>query len=157
MGAQSQFESEQRCGTVPGQAIFAKGPTQDVVFFEDINSKRNDLKVAGCKSMAFGCFYLGIPCAIYYGLQADGEPYEALFKTFGGTKIGGFKIEKHRECCVSPDDSLPKTEAVVHFGSMTAEQRRLALVVMMQGAALAAHPKEKGGGGGGDGGGGGGG
>ena len=157
VGAQSQFESEQRCGTVPGQAIFAKGPTQDVVFFEDLNSKRNDWKVAGCKSMAFGCFYLGIPCAIYYGLQADGEPYEALFKTFGGTEIGGFKIEKHRECCVSPDDSLPKTEAVVHFGSMTAEQRRLALVVIMQGAALAAHPKEKGGGGGGDGGGGGGG
>ena len=156
-GMSSQFESKQRCGTVPGQAIFAKGPTQDVVFFEDFNSKRNDWKVAGCKSIAFGCFYLGIPCAIYYGLQADGEPYEALFKTFGGTKIGGFKIEKHRECCVSTDDSLPKTEAVVHFGSMTAEQRRLALVVIMHGAALAAHPKEKGGGGGDGGGGGGGG
>jgi len=156
-GASSTFESKQRCGTVPGQAIFAKGPTQDVVFFEDFNSKRNDWKVAGCKSIAFGCFYLGIPCAIYYALQADGEPYEALFKTFGGTKIGGFKIEKHRECCVSTDDSLPKTEAVVHFGSMTAEQRRLALVVIMHGAALAAHPKEKGGGGDGSGGGGGGG
>jgi len=157
LGVSSQFESEQRCGTVPGQAIFAKGPTQDVVFFEDLNSKRNDWKVAGCKSLAFGCFYLGIPCAIYYGLQAEGEPYEALFKTFGGTEIGGFKIEKHRECCVSPDNSLPKTEAVVHFGSMTAEQRRLALVAIMHGAALAAHPKEKGGGGGGDSGGGGGG
>ena len=156
-GMSSQFESKQRCGTVPGQAIFAKGPTQDVVFFEDFNSKRNDWKVAGCKSIAFGCFYLGIPCAIYYGLQADGEPYEALFKTFGGTEIGGFKIEKHRECCVTTDDSLPKTEAVVHFGSMTAEQRRLALVVIMHGAAMAAHPKEKGGGGGDGGGGGGGG
>ena len=151
LGVSSQFESEQRCGTVPGQAIFAKGPTQDVVFFEDFNSKRNDWKVAGCKSIAFGCFYLGIPCAIYYGLQAEGEPYEALFKTFRGTEIGGFKIEKHRQCCVSGDDSLPKTEAVVHFGNMTAEQRRLALVAIMQGAALAAQPQEGGGGGGGGG------
>ena len=145
----------QRCQP-PGQAIHAKGPTQDVVFAEDFNSKRNDLKLLGMKIMIFSCFTLNL-CALFPLCAADGEPYEALFKTFGGTEIGGFKIEKHRECCVTTDDSLPKTEAVVHFGSMTAEQRRLALVVIMHGAALAAHPKEKGGGGGDGGGGGGGG
>ena len=99
--------------------------------------------------MAF--YILGLPCMAYAHQKADGEPYEALFKTFRGTEIGGFKIEKHRQCCVSGDDSLPKTEAVVHFGNMTAEQRRLALVAIMQGAALAAQPQEGGGGGGGGG------
>ena len=145
-----------RCCVPLGRATDAKGPSQDIVFAEDLNNKRNDLKALGAKIMLFSCFTLNL-CAVLPLCAAENEPYEALFKTFGGTKIGGFKIEKHRECCVSPDDSLPKTEAVVHFGSMTAEQRRLALVVLMQGAALAAHPKEKGGGGGGDGGGGGGG
>ena len=145
----------QRCQP-PGHAINAKGPTQDVVFAEDFNSKRNDLKLLGMKIMIFSCFTLNL-CALFPLCAADGEPYEALFKTFGGTEIGGYKIEKHRECCDPSDNSLPKTEAVVHFGSMTAEQRRLALVVIMHGAALAAHPKEKKGGGGDGGGGGGGG
>ena len=139
----------QRCQP-PGQAIHAKGPTQDVVFAEDFNSKRNDLKLLGMKIMIFSCFTLNL-CALFPLCAADGEPYEALFKTFGGTEIGGYKIEKHRECCDPSDNSLPKTEAVVHFGSMTAEQRRLALVAIMQGAAGAAHPKEGGGGGGGGG------
>ena len=135
----------------PGPAIYAKGLTQDVVFAEDFNSKRNDLKLLGMKIMIFSCFTLNL-CALFPLCAADGEPYEALFKTFGGTEIGGYKIEKHRECCDPSDNSLPKTEAVVHFGSMTAEQRRLALVAIMQGAAGAAHPKEGGGGGGGGGG-----
>ena len=47
----------QRCQP-PGQAIHAKGPTQDVVFAEDFNSKRNDLKLLGMKIMIFSCFTL---------------------------------------------------------------------------------------------------
>ena len=149
-GVVGMEENQHRCGvSAPGQAIYAKGPTQDVVFAEDLYSKRNDWKAFGGKFMAF--YILGLPCMAYAHQKADGEPYEALFKTFRGTEIGGFKIEKHRQCCVSGDDSLPKTEAVVHFGNMTAEQRRLALVAIMQGAALAAHPQEGGGGGGGGG------
>ncbi len=131
----------QRCQP-PGQAIHAKGPTQDVVFAEDFNSKRNDLKLLGMKIMIFSCFTLNL-CALFPLCAADGEPYEALFKTFGGEEIGGYKIEKFLECC--QENALPKTEAVVHFGSMTAEQRRLALVTMMQGAAVWAHPQEGGG------------
>ena len=137
----------------PGPAIYAKGLTQDVVFAEDFNSKRNDLKALGLQIMLFSCFWVGLPCWLSTCAQADGEPYEALFKTAGGAEIGGFKIETHRECFDLSNNTLPKTEAVVRFGSMTAEQRRLALVTIMQGAAMAAHPKEGGGGGGGGGGG----
>ena len=133
----------------PGPAIYAKGLTQDVVFAEDFNSKRNDLKALGCQIMLFSCFWVGLPCWLSTFAQADGEPYEALFKTAGGAEIGGFKIETHRECFDLSNNTLPKTEAVVRFGSMTAEQRRLALVTIMQDAAMAAHPKEGGGGGGG--------
>ena len=136
----------------PGPAIYAKGLTQDVVFAEDFNSKRNDLKALGLQIMLFSCFWVGLPCWLSTCAQADGEPYEALFKTAGGAEIGGFKIETHRECFDLSNNTLPKTEAVVRFGSMTAEQRRLALVTIMQGAAMAAHPKEGGGGGGGGGG-----
>ena len=82
-------------------------------------------------------------CALLPLCAADDEPYEALFKTVGGEEIGGYKIESFREC--GQENSLPKNEAVVHFGSMTVEQRRLALVTMMQGAAVAAHPQEGGG------------
>ena len=124
-GVVGMEENQHRCGvSAPGQAIYAKGPTQDVVFAEDFNSKRNDLKLLGMKIMIFSCFTLNL-CALFPLCAADGEPYEALFKTFRGTEIGGFKIEKHRQCCVSGDDSLPKTEAVVHFGNMTAEQLSL--------------------------------
>ena len=134
-----------------GNAIFAKGPTLDVVFAEDQYSKRNDLMVQGGKIMLYSCFTLAL-CALFPLCAADGEPYEALFKTSDGTEIGGLKIETYPQCCGPSDNRLPKAEAVVHFGSMTAEQRRLALVTIMQGAAMAAHPKEGGGGGGGGGG-----
>mmetsp|Transcript_11238 Transcript_11238/g.41647 ORF Transcript_11238/g.41647 Transcript_11238/m.41647 type:complete len:98 (+) Transcript_11238:513-806(+) len=97
--------------------------------------------------MFFTRFWVGLPCWLSAFLQADGEPYEALFKTSGGTEIGGFKIEKYPKMCETSENSLPKAEAVVHFGSMTAEQRRLALVTIMQGAAGWAHPKGGGGGG----------
>jgi hypothetical protein len=126
----------------PGQAIHAKGPSQDIVFAEDFNNKRNGLKSLALKMIIFSCFTLNL-CALLPLCAADDEPYEALFKTVGGEEIGGYKIEKFGECC--QENSLPKTEAVVHFGSMTAEQRRLALVTMMQGAAVGAHPSEGGG------------
>ena len=126
----------------PGHAIHAKGPSQDIVFAEDFNNKRNDLKGLGMKIMIFSCFTLNL-CALLPLCAADDEPYEALFKTVGGEEIGGYKIESFREC--GQENSLPKNEAVVHFGSMTVEQRRLALVTIMQGAAVAAHPQEGGG------------
>jgi hypothetical protein len=131
-----------RCCVPAGQAIHAKGPSQDIVFAEDLNNKRNDLKALGMKIMVFSCFTLNL-CALLPLCEAENEPYEALFKTVGGEEIGGYKIETPSGCC--QENSLPKTEAVVHFGSMTAEQRRLALVTMMQGAAVWAHPEEGGG------------
>jgi hypothetical protein len=142
------------CAPPAPQAIFAKGPTLDVMFAEDQYSKRNDLKNRASAIMCFTCFWVGLPCWLSACLQADDEPYEALFKTSGGTEIGSYKVEKFPTCCRHSYERglLPDTEAVVHFGSMTAEQRRLALVTIMQGAAMAAHPPEGGGGGGGGGG-----
>ena len=139
----------------PG-AIFAKGPNGDVVFAENEYSKRNDLLVRACKIGCYTCCLFGLPCALSACLQAGGEPYEALFKTSGGTEIGSYKVEKFQNCCGPSFERgrLPDTEGVVHFGSMTAEQRRLALVTIMHGAAMAAEPPERGGAGGGGGGGG---
>ena len=131
-----------RCCVPLGRATHAKGPSQDIVFAEDLNNKRNDLKALGAKIMLFSCFTLNL-CAVLPMCAAENEPYEALFKTVGGEEIGGYKIETGSGCC--QENSLPKHEAVVHFGSMTAEQRRLALVTMMQGAAVWAHPEEGGG------------
>jgi len=138
----------------PG-AIFAKGPNGDVVFAENEYSKRNDLLVRACKIGCYTCCLFGLPCALSACLQAGGEPYEALFKTSGGTEIGSYKVEKFQNCCGPSFERgrLPDTEGVVHFGSMTAEQRRLALVTIMHGAAMAAEPPERGGAGGGGGGG----
>jgi hypothetical protein len=137
----------------PG-AIFAKGPNGDVVFAENEYSKRNDLLVRACKIGCYTCCLFGLPCALSACLQAGGEPYEALFKTSGGTEIGSYKVEKFQNCCGPSFERgrLPDTEGVVHFGSMTAEQRRLALVTIMHGAAMAAEPPERKGGGGGGGG-----
>ena len=137
-----ELQGNKRGCVPPGEVIYAKGPTQDVVFAEDFNSKRNDLKNLGVMIMIFSCFTLNL-CALFPLCAAEEEPYEALFKTVGGEEIGGYKIESFREC--GQENSLPKNEAVVHFGSMTVEQRRLALVTMMQGAAVAAHPQEGGG------------
>jgi hypothetical protein len=135
----------------PGvNAIFAKGPYGDVMFAEDEYNKRNDLRVRASKICCYTCFWVGLPCWLSDCAQADGEPYEALFKTSGGTEIGSYKVEKFQTCCRHSHERglLPDTEAVVHFGSMTAEQRRLALVTIMHGAAIAAHPPQGGGGGG---------
>ena len=150
-----------RCGKHPefeliGRegAIFAKGPTCDVVFAENEYSKRNDLLVRSCKICCYTCCLFGLPCALSACLQAGGEPYEALFKTSGGTEIGSYKVEKFQTYWCGPSferGRLPDTEGVVHFGSMTAEQRRLALVTIMHGAAMVAGPPEGGGGGGGGG------
>jgi hypothetical protein len=134
-------------------AIFAKGPSGDVVFAENEYSKRNDLKVLACKIGCYtwwSCCCVSLPCWLPVCLQVEGEPYEALFKTSGGTEIGSYKLEKFPIRCGPSYERglLPDTEAVVHFGSMTAEQRRLALVTIMHGAAIAAHPPQGGGGGG---------
>ena len=125
-------------GDVAGGGISAKGPTLDVVFAEDLNSKRRVLRKRAEKIMLFTCCFFGLPCTIATCLKADREPYEALFKTSGGAEIGGLKIETY--CLHADTVHLPKTEAVVQFGSMPVEQRRLALVTIMQGAAIAAHP-----------------
>ena len=148
-GKHPEFELIGRKG-----AIFAKGPTCDVVFAENEYSKRNDLMVRSCKICCYTCCLFGLPCALSACLQAGGEPYEALFKTSGGTEIGSYKVEKFQNWCGPSFERgrLPDTEGVVHFGSMTAEQRRLALVTIMHGAAIAAEPPEGGGGGGGGGG-----
>jgi len=139
----------------PGvNAIFAKGPYGDVVFAENEYSKRNDLRVREakfCFNTCCGCFCVGLPCLwLFSCAQADSEPYEALFKTSGGTEIGSYKMENFQNCCGPSYERgiLPYTEGVVHFGSMTAEQRRLALVTIGYSAAMAAHPPGGGGGGG---------
>ena len=136
------FQGNKKCWLQPGPVFHAKGPSQDIVFAENLNNKRNCLKSLAPQIMLFSCFTLNL-CALFPLCAADDEPYEALFKTVGGEEIGGYKMEKFPNCCQEND--LPKTEAVVHFGSMTAEQRRLALVTMVQGAAMWAHPQDRGG------------
>ena len=130
--------------------IFAKGPTLDVVLAEDRYSKKYYLKNRAVGIACITCCSpVCLPCVLHDCIRADDEPYKALFRTSGGTEIGSYKIEKFRECCTQSyaRGSLQDTEGIVHFGSMTAEQRRLALVTLMHGAAIAAHPPQGGGGG----------
>ena len=87
------------CAHPAPQAIFAKGPTLDVMFAEDQLSKRNDLKIRAVAIMCFTCFWVGLSCWLSACLQADDEPYEALFKTSGGTEIGSYKVEKFQTYC----------------------------------------------------------
>ena len=125
--------------------IFAKGPTLDVVLAEDRYSKRYYLKNRALGIACITCCSpVCLPCVLHDCIRADDEPYKALFRTSGGTEIGSYKVEKLRQYCTQTyaRGSLQDTEGIVHFGSMTAEQRRLALVTLMHGAAIAAHPPQ---------------